>query len=232
MKTLFTLLLSVCFSFEIVAQCNSFFPLKENVRYEYEIYDRKEKLATKMTHTFKSIQGSGDNMSATMTQELYDAKKGDKIATSDLDWKCEDGILHFDMKSMNLMMDETQQMNMGEAGMSVDVTGDQLDLPSDLSVGQKLKDVSYTIKMTMAAMTLMNRTYHVKDRKVEAQENLTTPAGSFDCYKVTFTTTNDKGRGEMKSAIWYAKDAGLVKSENYDDNGKLAGRQILTKVVR
>jgi hypothetical protein len=232
MKTLFTLLLSVCFSFEIVAQCNSFFPLKENVRYEYEIYDRKEKLATKMTHTFKNIQGSGDNMSATMTQELYDAKKGDKIATSDLDWKCENGILHFDMKSMNLMMDETQQMNMGEAGMSVDVTGDQLDLPSDLSVGQKLKDVSYTIKMTMAAMTLMNRTYHVKDRKVEAQENLTTPAGSFDCYKVTFTTTNDKGRGEMKSAIWYAKDAGLVKSENYDDNGKLAGRQILTKVVR
>jgi hypothetical protein len=232
MKTLFTLLLSVCFSFEILGQCNSFFPLKENVRYEYEIYDRKEKLTTKMTHTCKNIQGSGDNMSATMTQELYDAKKGDKIATSDLDWKCENGILHFDMKSMNLMMDETQQMNMGDAGMSVDVTGDQLDLPSDLSVGQSLKDVSYTIKMTMAAMTLMNRTYHVKDRKVEAQENLTTPAGSFDCYKVTFTTASNKGRGEMKSAIWYAKDAGLVKSENYDDSGKLTGRQILTKVVR
>ena len=232
MKTLLTLLLSICFSLEILGQCNSFFPLRENVRYEYEIFDRKEKLTVRLTHTFKNIQGSGDNMSATMMQEIYDAKKGDKIATSDLDWKCENGILHFDMTSMNLMMDNTQQMDMGEAGMSVDVTGDQLDLPSDLSVGQTLKDVSYKMKMTMGTVTFMNRTYLIKDRKVEAQENLTTPAGSFDCYKVTFTTTNEKGRGAMKSAVWYAKDAGLVKSENYDDDGKLAGRQILTKVVK
>lgn len=232
MKTVFTLLLSVCLSLEILAQCNSFFPIKENVRYEYELYDKKEKLSTKMSHAFKDIKGSGDNMSATLTQEIYDAKKGDKIATSDLQWKCENGTLHFDMKSMNLMMDDTQQMNMGDGGMTLDVTGDQLDLPSDLSVGQTLKDVSYNIKMAMGTLTIMNRTYHIKDRKVESQENLTTPAGTFDCYKVTFTTVDDKGRGEIKSSIWYAKDAGLVKSENYDDKGKMTGRQVLTAVVR
>jgi hypothetical protein len=232
MKAFFTLLLSICLSFEIVAQCNSFFPIKENVRYEYDMYDKKEKLSTRMAHTFKNIKGSGDNMSATMMQELYDAKKGDKIATSDLEWKCENGTLHFDMKSMNLMMDNTQQMNMGEGGMSVDVTGDQLDLPSELSVGQTLDDVSYNIKMTMGTITVMNRTYHIKDRKVESQENLTTPAGTFDCYKVTFTTTDDKGRGTINSAIWYAKDAGMVKSENYDDKGKMSGRQVLTSITR
>ncbi len=232
MKTVFTLILSVCFSLEVLAQCNSFFPIKENVRYEYDMYDKKEKLTTRLAHSFKNVKGSGENMTATMMQELYDAKKGDKIATSDLEWRCENGTLHFDMKSMNLMMDNTQQMNMGEGGMTMDVTGDQLDLPSDLSVGQALKDVSYTLKMTMGTMTVMNRTFHIKDRKVEAQESLTTPAGTFDCYKVTFTTTNDKGRGEIKSALWYAKDAGLVKSENYDDNGKMTARQILTKLVK
>jgi hypothetical protein len=232
MKTISTLLLTLCFCAEIFAQCNAFYPIKENVKYEYEMYDKKEKLSTKMTHAFKDIKGSGDNMSATLTQELFDAKKGDKIATSDLHWKCENGILHFDMKSMNLMMDNTQQMNLGDGGMSVDVTGDQLDLPSDLSVGQTLKDVSYNIKMTMGTLTVMNRTYHIKDRKVESQENLTTPAGTFDCYKVTFTTTDDKGRGNIKSALWYAKDAGLVKSENYDDKGKMTARQILTAVIR
>lgn len=230
MKTICTLLLSICLSTEILAQCNSFFPMKENVRYEYEMYDRKEKLATRMAHTFKNIKGSGDNMTATMIQELFDAKKGEKIATSDLLWKCENGILHFDMTSMNLMMDNTQQMNMGESGMSVDVTGDQLDLPSDLSVGQTLREVSYTIKMTMGTLPIMNRTYHIKDRKVESQEDLTTPAGNFNCYKVTFTTTDDKGRNEIRSAIWYAKEAGLVKSENYDEKGKMTGRQLLVKI--
>jgi len=214
------------------AQCNSFFPLKENVRYEYEMYDKKEKMTFKMTHTFKNISGSGDNMKATLAQEIYDPKKGDKLSTSELDWKCENGTLHFDMKSMSLTMDNGQQMNMGDAGMSVDVTGDQLDLPSNLSVGQTLKDVSYNIKMAMSGMTLMNRTFNIKDRKVETKETITTPAGSFDCYKVTFTTVDDKARGTTKSAIWYANDAGMVKTENYKEDGKLINRQVLVKLVR
>jgi hypothetical protein len=232
MKILLSITLTLGLSSNVLAQCNSFFPMKENVRYEYEMYDRKEKLTTRMSHTFKDITGSGDNLKATLAQEIFDAKKGDKIATSELDWKCENGTLHFDMRSMSLMMDNTQEMNMGDTGMNVDVTGDQLDLPSDLSVGQTLKDVSYTMKMTMGTMTLMNRTFHIKDRKVESQESLTTPAGTFDCYKVTFTTTNEKGGNAIKSALWYAKDAGLVKSENYKDDGKMSSRQVLVKVVK
>ena len=185
-----------------------------------------------MTHTFKNISGSGDNMTATMAQDLFDAKKGDKISSSELDWKCENGTLHFDMKSMSLMMDNAQQMNMGDGGISVDVTGDKLDLPSDLQVGQTLKDVAYTLKMTMSGMTLMNRTFNVKERKVEAQEDVTTPAGTFNCYKLTFLTTSEKGGGTTKSAIWYAKDAGLVKTENYKEDGKLIARQVLTKISK
>lgn len=231
MKTFITACLSLCILYEISAQCNSFFPMKENVRYEYEMFDKKEKMTFKMAHTMKNISGSGDNMNATLAQEIFDPKKGDKISSSELDWSCKDGTLHFDMKSMNLMMDNTQQMSMGDAGMSVDVTGDELDLPSELEVGQTLKDVSYTIKMAMGTMTLMNRTYYVHERKVESKESITTTAGTFDCYKVTFITSDEKGR-ESKSAIWYAKDAGMVKTENYNDDEKLINRQLLVKIVR
>jgi len=170
-------------------------------------------------------------MTATLAQDVYEAKKGDKISSSELNWKCENGTLHFDMRSMTLMMDNGQEMNMGDAGMNVDVTGDEMDLPTDLAVGQTLKDVTYTIKMTMGTITLMNRTFTVKDRKVESQESLTTPAGTFNCYKVTFTTTDNKG-GTTKSAIWYAKDAGMVKTENYKDDGKLTNRQLLVKISK
>ena len=166
-----------------------------------------------------------------MLQEIFDAKKGDKISVSNLKWACENGTLHFDMRSMTLMGEGGQEVNMGEAGMSADVTGDELDLPSDLSVGQTLKDVTYNVKVSMGTLTLMNRTYTVKDRKVESQESLTTPAGTFDCYKVTFVTTGDKG-GASKSAIWYAKDAGMIKTENYKDDGKLLNRQVLVKLVK
>jgi len=234
MKTLLSLVLFFSISIAGFSQCNSFYPLKENVRYEYDHFDRKEKLSFRMSQTFKNISGSGNNMSATLAQEIFDAKKGDKLSSSELLWKCQDGTLHFDMKSMTLNMDNAQQMNMGDAGMSVDVTGDQLDLPSELQVGQTLKDVSYHIKMTMSGINLMNRTFHVKDRKVEAQESITTSAGTFDCYKITFTTVSEGGigAGTIKTTMWYAKDGGLVKAENYKEDGKLINRQVLTKLVK
>lgn len=231
MKLLLTILLAQCISLEILGQCNSFFPLKENVRYDYELFDRKEKMTGKMSHTLKNVSGSGDNMSATLIQDLYDPKKDDKISSSELSWKCVNGVLHFDMKSMTLAMDNGQEMNMGETGMSLDVTGDELDLPSELSVGQTLKDVTYTIKMAMGTMTLMNRTFYVTDRKIERQENVTTSAGTFNCYKMTFVTSDEKGRN-TNSAVWYAKDAGMIKSENYKDDGKLVSRQVLVRMVR
>lgn len=231
MKALLTIVLATLVSFKVFAQCNAFFPLKENTHHEYELFDKKEKLTVKMTYTLKNVKGSGDNMSATVMQDLYDAKKGDKISSADLNWKCENGTLHFDMRSMTMMGDNGQEMNMAETGMGVDVTGDELDLPSALTVGQTLNEATYTIKMTMGTITVMNRTYTIKDRKVESQESLTTPAGTFDCYKITFLTADNKSGNTTKSAMWYAKDAGLIKSENYKDDGKLITRQLLVKLV-
>jgi hypothetical protein len=40
------------------------------------------------------------------------------------------------------------------------------------------------------------------------------------------------GSGAMKSIMGYAKDVGLVKTENYTEDGKFAGRQILTKIEK
>lgn len=231
MKTFITIVLGLSMCSEIYGQCNSFFPMKENVRYEYEMFDKKEKMTVRMSQTMKNISGSGDNMNATLVQELFDPKKGDKVSSGELDWSCVNGTLHFDMKSMNLMMENGQQMNMGESGMSVDVTGDELDLPSDLEVGQKLKDVNYTIKIAMGSLTIMNRTFNIKERKVESRENVTTTAGTFDCFKVTFVTEDEKGRNQ-KSTMWYAKDAGLIKAENYNDDSKLITRQVLVKMVK
>ena len=56
------------------------------------------------------------------------------------------------MRSMTMTMDNGQEMNMGETGMSVDVTGDELDLPTELTVGQTMKDATYNIKMAMGTI--------------------------------------------------------------------------------
>jgi hypothetical protein len=80
----------------------------------------------------------------------------------------------------------------------------------------------------------MNRTFNVTERKVDAEENVTTPAGSFNCFRVSFVTTSKGGigGGTTRSIMWYAKDVGLVKTENTSENGKLIGRQVLTRIEK
>jgi hypothetical protein len=169
-------------------------------------------------------------MRGTMVQEIIDAKKNEVINTTESDWVCEGGTLSFHINTMSFM----ENSGAGANGMTMDVTGDKFDVPSSFRVGQTLKDITYNLKMSMGSMTMMNRTFTVKDRKVEAQESVTTPAGTFDCYRISFTTTSSGGigGGTTRSTMWYAKDVGMVKSEVYSDNGKLVAKQVLSKIEK
>jgi hypothetical protein len=74
-------------------------------------------------------------------------------------------------------------------------------------------------------------------QKVEAIENITTPASTFECYKITFETSGEmisalgsKMGKEMNTSgiVWYAKGVGMVKSETYDADRKSMGYSVLT----
>jgi hypothetical protein len=211
------------------AQCNDFYPIKEGVRMEYDHLDKKEKVTVRTINTFKDVSGSGSNLKATMVQEVIDAKKNESVGTSETEWICENGVLSFNMNPMSMM----DGMKQGE-GMTVDVTGDKMDIPSDMKVGQTLKDLKYNIKMSMSTMVIMNRDFMVKDRKIESEESVTTSAGTFKCLKMTFTTSSEKGigSGTIKSAMWFTPGVGMVKNESYNEDGKLNNRQVLTKITK
>jgi hypothetical protein len=213
------------------SQCNTFFPMRENVKVFYDHYDKKEKVALRSTQKLINVSGAGNEMKGTMVQELIDPKKEERIATSDSDWSCNGGTIHFNMNSMTL---DPAQAGMGANGMTMDVSGDKMDIPSSFQVGEKLKDLNYQIQMNMNGVPLMTRIFAVTDRKVESEEDVTTPAGTFSCFKVSFTTSSKGGigGGTTKSVMWYAKDIGLVKAETFADNGKLIGKQVLTKIEK
>ena len=112
-------------------------------------------------------------------------------------------------------------------GMNMDIDIDNVQLPSDLSVGQSLDDGSIVISGDLP----MTMRVDITDRKVAAKEKVTTPAGTFECYKITYTIKTKMMMGrESKAAEWIAKDVGLVKSESYKNNGKLMSYSLLTKV--
>ncbi len=227
---MFTMLgLSVQMS-QAQVHCNAFFPLKTGVRFEYDLFDKKDKLNGRIAQSFLNIRESGDNVVATMAQEVIDPKKNEPITRSESEWTCTDGILRFNVNSL-LLSTEEGQINLGE-GMSIDISGDQMEIPSNFEVGESLKDMNYNIKMMMNQLAVMDRNFLIRDRKVEGKEAITTTAGTFDCYKLTYTTES-KGRigsSITKSAVWYSKDVGMVKTENFKDNGKLINRMVLAKI--
>ncbi len=214
-------------SISFAQDCNSFYNYKEGTSFTLQSFNAKNKLVASVKQKCLALSQNSNTFSMTMQSETYD-EKNKKLSEGTFVIRCENGIIKFDMK--NIAMRDMPDMK--NTDMKVEVAGDELDLPPNLEVGQTLNNVNYEIKASMGAMSLFNRQVSIKDRKVEAQESVTTPAGTFECYKVSYTTETAGLMGKkinIRSTIWYAKNYGMVKEESYDDKGKLTSYTMLTE---
>lgn len=122
--------------------------------------------------------------------------------------------------------------------METEIESDYIMLPSDLEVGQELPESKTTLKMKIegSGANMMSSVVVIKDRKVIGQETVTTPAGTFDCYKITYNTevsmkTIGMNRTTSYPGVhWFARNVGMVKSESYNQKGNLDSYMLLTKL--
>jgi hypothetical protein len=135
-------------------------------------------------------------------------------------------MISFDFESMmNPMLFERFK------DLEYDVSGKNLDLPNDLAVGQNLPDASVEMNISMSGINI-NMNIKTTDRSVVARENITTPAGTFDCYAITYTSELKMSMGmnqTNKGKQWISEGVGMVKQEDYDEKGKVTGSSLLTK---
>lgn len=113
-----------------------------------------------------------------------------------------------------------------ELGEMLNVDGESRGIPSEMSVGMKLPDYTVTIKIAM-----FNIKTACKNRKVVAREQLSLPAGTYDCFVVEETVTVSAFMTTEKETLksWYAAGIGLVKQESYEKN-KLTSYEELSEV--
>jgi len=105
--------------------------------------------------------------------------------------------------------------------------------PSDLSVGDELPDASITVSIKSSGVNMFTMTVWITNRKVEAREEMTTPAGTFDCFKMSYDIeTKMMVKVQSKAVQWFTEDVGMVKSESYNKNGKLVGYSLLTDLQK
>ena len=230
MKHYFILLATLLFTANIaVAQssCSKYYPMVDGALLQYTSYDKKGKEEGQIDYKVTNVNGSGDHITATMVMEISD-QKGNTFS-SDYDITCDGNVVRIDFKSL---MNEQMLSQMGE--MEMDITGTDMELPNNLSVGQELPDSNVNVKMKMSGVMNMNMNVETINRKVEKQESVTTPAGTFDCY-VIYSETRTKmmmSNQTQPSRIWLAEGVGMVKQESYNKSGKLMGSTLLTQLSR
>lgn len=206
-------------------QCNPYFSYSKGTVIEKTYFDKKGKENSRDKMEILSVEGDDSRQTTRAKVTLYDKKK--EVSSNEIDLICEDGVFKMDMTSfMPQGMEDIE-------GVKIVFEGDKLTIPSDLKPGQSLKDMTFVVKVVsdnpaMSAMAT-NTTVKITNRKVVAKEKVTTAAGTYDCYKITYDAESQVAIMGMKrtmtssSVDYLSEGVGMVKSESYDDKGKLSG---------
>ncbi len=229
MKKGLLLLLAIAFvQLGFAQDCTSFFPQEEGTQLLLKSYNKKDKLESIVRQTLVSKKNEGGAMIYEVHQETAD-DKDELLMENDYVFRCEDGRFIIDMKTV--MPDE--QLEAYE-GMEMDVETESIDIPADAKPGEELKDGYISIKVHTGSPVTINMKVSIKDRNVEATEEVTTPAGTFECLKISQKVISDVGfvTVSTNNVIWYAENIGTVRSETYKDNGKLIGYQVLEDIQK
>lgn len=228
-KTIFQLLMLVL-PFGLYAQdCSDMFSyLREGVTFEYTNYDKKGKVESVGTQKVAGVEERNDTLIANINFSMVD-KKGKEAYTNSFPLKCYDKVFYVDMRSVI-----PQQSNQNQSpDMQIEVNGDDLTFPPDMKPGQTLPDGEMEMKMSMGAIRLMSVKYATKNRKVEARETITTPAGTFDCVRISYDFEYQlMGTRTEHIEYWYDGSVGMVKSVTYDKRGEEKSRTELTRLEK
>jgi hypothetical protein len=210
--------------------CDKLALFKEGASTTMTTYEKDGKITSTNKTVYTGVTKTGDEVSVTGNSETFD-KKGNSSGKNTFTMKCKGGAFYMDMRSM---VTAEQQSSFKDAKVKIEST--DMEFPSELTVGSTLKDASFsmTTEAPEGGFALpLSISIKVTNRKVEAKETVTTPAGAFECYKLTADVESKfvfKFSG--KSVTWYNPEVGTVKSETYNNKGKMQDYSLLTELKK
>lgn len=214
MKKIVSLLI-VFLSVLIVNAQETYFPLDPGSYLLYENYNAKGKIESFSKQTVVSKKDIPGGFELEIKAESFD-NKNKPTNSGELKMKMVNDVFYIDLSKM-FATGEMKDMEMS-------IEGGNMELPNRLLPGQVLKDGHISIQMMANGTAIMSMVADIKERKVEALESVTTPAGIFDAAKVSQKVSmKTMFTIETRSNEWYVKGLGMVKSESLDKNGKLLG---------
>lgn len=214
----------------LIAQtdCNAYLPGSEGTVWEVTHYSKKGKETGKMVYELVSREVTDEGVTYRVRSTSYD-KKGEETFNNTFEAYCRDGKFSFDM---SFMMNGEGMAGAGNMEMEMDAT--EFYLPDmNAAPGTPLPDAALQVALGGDSPVTMNFNVEVTNREIHGQEEITTPAGTFQTLKLSQDVSTKMIIGVKASSIeWYAEDVGMVRSETYNKAGKLTGYSELTRLDR
>ena len=211
MKKMFFYVLAIMPIVLHAQNCGQYFFLQAKKTVEMAVSDKKGKPNGKQVYKVQEVSGSGSSLVGSVVAELY-TEKGKLQATNEMQVKCMAGVLTMDMRIF-IPEEQAKQFQAGTA------SANQMSLEylSDMRVGDKLKDGNIVVNIDNNGLK-QKLTVLVSERIVEAAEKVTTPAGTWDTFKIhyktaiTIETLNIPVKINFEGVEWFAPHFGTVKT--------------------
>ncbi len=231
MKNLFFIGLFLTISSTIFSQkCDIYFPLLENNGVQYQSFDRRNRPQGTQEMIVKEVINHSDHIEAIISTTFTDTK-GRETSGFEQTVLCKGNEIILDIQSII-----DQSALQGFSGAEVEISTIEIAFSNDLKVGMTLPDANLTMSSSVMGRQSMTMTFTVRNRVVEKTETIETPAGTFNCFKITseiHTETRIMGinrEDTSKSVDYWAPGVGSVRNEHYDSKDRLQSYMVLSKV--
>ena len=110
---------------------------------------------------------------------------------------------------------------------NIKISGKNVSFQDNVNVGQTLS--SGYLKISNDTLQIQ---IHVSDREIKEQKFICLSAGTYYCFKIeeTYVIENQGIRTYNKASNWYVPGIGIIKSDIYNQDGKLLYKQNLMSV--
>ncbi|MGM9507946.1 TapB family protein [Larkinella sp. GY13] len=203
---------------------------KPGTSYEMLSYSAKDKPTGRVVYTIKEVTSEGGSTLIHIVMQSFD-DKGKPAPEMAVKYTCTGDELIADLSGVVLATNDAMK------DMEVRIKTNKLVYPKQLSAGSTLADGELEAETYNKDTKMMDMSIKVVNRKVESKESLTTPAGTFDVYKIgsDINLANRMMgipvRVSFRSVSYRATDVLFdIKTETYNKNGKLKGYTVLSKL--
>lgn len=210
-KQLFTSIICMLPLSVFAQNCGGYYYLTSHAAVQMTTYDEDDMPSVVVTSHIAKVSAIPGGTASDFHTTVKD-KDGNILDQGSGTAKCRQGKLSVDMRQSIPSGSMKQFQN-----MQVKSDPSYIEYPSTMSVGQNLPDASCHMEMDKKETGKRFATvdYTVSNRKVAGKEKVTTPAGAWDCFKITSNMKMIMKIGigiplRFKVTEYFAPDFGIV----------------------